>query len=347
MASLRNAMKRRTHKERHQPAKRAKRFGLLEKHKDYVQRARNYRQKRGRLRVLREKADARNPDEFYFGMVNAQTRDGLHDGGTTASAEGGALSAATLRLMQTQDASYVRMKAGVERRKIEKLSAGLHFLHQQQPSSSSSSSSLHGASHSKPKHTIFVDSKEEVDNFDAAAYFDTLPEFVGRTFNRPRRAALLGGDAEEGEGADDDWEESGLDDDGNNVFTSDDESSEEEDGKDGGKESAEAAERRRLRKARKARLERRKRKEEAAKAEFVVHGAVSGKSMRRMRKKRDRAYQELGERIQREAALQTVAQRMDLKRHLAGKGRRVKLNAPAGGAEGGRRFYRWKKERKR
>ena len=69
--------------------------------------------------------------------------------------------------------------------------------------------------------------------------------------------------------------------------------------------------------------------------------------LRRMRKKRDRAYQELGERIQREAALQTVARRMDLKRHLAGKGRRVKLNAPSGGAEGGRRYYRWKKERKR
>ena len=36
----------------------------------------------------------------------------------------------------------------------------------------------------KPKHTIFVDSKEECDEFDAAEYFNTLPEYVGRTFNR-------------------------------------------------------------------------------------------------------------------------------------------------------------------
>jgi U3 small nucleolar RNA-associated protein 11 len=83
-ASLRNAMKRRTHKERAQPAKRRKRFGLLEKHKDYVERAKNYRQKRGRLRVLKEKAASRNPDEFYFGMVHGKTNKGVYDAGTQA-----------------------------------------------------------------------------------------------------------------------------------------------------------------------------------------------------------------------------------------------------------------------
>eukprot|EP00505_MAST-04D_sp_SCG-Rhode-Island_P006464 Stramenopile-MAST_4_protein_6464 len=55
MSSLRNAVKRKTHKERAQPSKRAK-FGLLEKSKDYRLRARDYRRKKGRIRVLKEKA---------------------------------------------------------------------------------------------------------------------------------------------------------------------------------------------------------------------------------------------------------------------------------------------------
>ena len=78
-----------------------------------------------------------------------------------------------------------------------------------------------------------------------------------------------------------------------------------------------------------------------------VHGYIDGKSIRRMRKKRDRAYQELGERLHREKVLNGVAQEMDVKKQLLGKGRRVKLNAKDGGANGGKRFYRWKKERKR
>jgi len=66
---------RRTHKERAQPEERAKRgAGLLEKHKDYVVRARNYNEKQRRLKALMEKARFRNPDEFYFKMVNSRTK---------------------------------------------------------------------------------------------------------------------------------------------------------------------------------------------------------------------------------------------------------------------------------
>ncbi|CAN0552609.1 unnamed protein product, partial [Ectocarpus sp. 12 AP-2014] len=55
MSSLRNAVKRVEHKERSQPASRRK-LGLLEKHKDYVLRARNYGKKRDRMQALKLKA---------------------------------------------------------------------------------------------------------------------------------------------------------------------------------------------------------------------------------------------------------------------------------------------------
>jgi hypothetical protein len=71
MASLRKALPQRTYQERHQPASR-ERFGLLEKHKDYVLRAKDYHKKQDRIRNLREKAALRNPDEFYFRMINSK-----------------------------------------------------------------------------------------------------------------------------------------------------------------------------------------------------------------------------------------------------------------------------------
>ena len=69
-ASLRNAVKRVTHKERAQPASR-KKFGLLEKHKDYKERADDFHRKVKRINDLKKKAAVKNPDEFYFGMVNS------------------------------------------------------------------------------------------------------------------------------------------------------------------------------------------------------------------------------------------------------------------------------------
>jgi U3 small nucleolar RNA-associated protein 11 len=47
----------------------------------------------------------------------------------------------------------------------------------------------------KRKHIVFVDTEEEAKSFDAAEHFDTEPELVNRTFNRPRRAQLEEEDA--------------------------------------------------------------------------------------------------------------------------------------------------------
>ena len=68
-----NVEPRRVHRERSQPKARAK-LGLLEKKKDYKERAQAFHRKKDRLRALQLKAAFRNPDEFNFKMVRTQTK---------------------------------------------------------------------------------------------------------------------------------------------------------------------------------------------------------------------------------------------------------------------------------
>ncbi|KAJ0839892.1 putative small-subunit processome, Utp11 protein [Helianthus annuus] len=118
MSSLRNAVQRRAHKERAQPKER-KRFGLLEKHKDYVVRAKAFHKKEDYLQKLKEKAANRNPDEFYFKMINSKPGDS--DKYTEEE----------LLLMKTQDIGYILQKLQAEKKKIERLTATLHSLDSQ------------------------------------------------------------------------------------------------------------------------------------------------------------------------------------------------------------------------
>lgn len=70
--ALKKVFQARAHRERSQPQAR-QRLGLLEKHSDYVLRARDFHKKENRLKALKQKAAMKNPDEFYFGMINAKT----------------------------------------------------------------------------------------------------------------------------------------------------------------------------------------------------------------------------------------------------------------------------------
>ena len=68
--TFKNLIQRRAHAERSQPAAR-ERLGLLEKKKDWLARAKNFGEKKARLRALERRATMRNPDEFYHGMLSA------------------------------------------------------------------------------------------------------------------------------------------------------------------------------------------------------------------------------------------------------------------------------------
>ncbi|CAN0035895.1 unnamed protein product [Ectocarpus sp. 12 AP-2014] len=168
MSSLRNAVKRVEHKERAQPASRRK-LGLLEKHKDYVLRARNYGKKRDRMQALKLKAAMKNPDEFYFAMHRKKTEGGVHmlDGAETLPHD-------VVQMLKTQDLGYVSTHRSADERKAAKLRESLHMLE----------------AGPRNKHTIFLDSEKEAKEFDVAKHFDTVPELADRAFNRPRKNTL-------------------------------------------------------------------------------------------------------------------------------------------------------------
>ncbi|KAK6539403.1 hypothetical protein TWF694_009628 [Orbilia ellipsospora] len=125
MSSMRNAIQRRNHRERSQLSSRL-RYGHLEKHRDYALRAKDYNSKKLRLKTLKSKATDRNPDEFYFGMVNASTRDG----GVLVKERSGAgpMGMDVVRGLKVQDKGYLRVMSDVERRKRERLEESLVFV---------------------------------------------------------------------------------------------------------------------------------------------------------------------------------------------------------------------------
>lgn len=163
---MRNAVKRVTHKERAQPASR-KKFGLLEKHKDYVERAKDYKKKQSHLTKLRRKALDRNPDEFYFKMNTSQVRNGIHHINNDKNAR---VDNSVISMLKTQDLGYITTKKSADDSKIRKLKENLHLIGEQKVK----------------HHKVFVSSEEELEDFDAATHFNTVPELVGRSFNRPK-----------------------------------------------------------------------------------------------------------------------------------------------------------------
>jgi U3 small nucleolar RNA-associated protein 11 len=122
--SLRNAVKRKTHKERAQPKGR-KKLGLLEKHKDYKLRANDFQRKRKAIEILQRKAELRNTDEFYFGMHNERTERGVHKVVRDNVKNQEPLS---LEMSRRLDKDYLNMTLAHESNKLKKLESNLHFI---------------------------------------------------------------------------------------------------------------------------------------------------------------------------------------------------------------------------
>ena len=172
MSSLRNAAKRVTHKERAQPANR-KKFGLLEKHKDYVERARDFQKKQKFIKNLRSKAENRNPDEFYFNMNKSQVINGVHK-----KIRKGSIDTDEIFLLKSQDLGYVQHKKTIDEKKIEKLRSNLHLI------------GVETEAGKKRNHKVFVGTEDEVEKFSPSLHFETDERLVERAYNRPRLAAL-------------------------------------------------------------------------------------------------------------------------------------------------------------
>lgn len=71
MKSLKNFIPKRKYRERSQLEKRNK-LGLLEKKKDYKERATDYHAKEQKMVNIKEKIRSKNQDEFYFAMNNSK-----------------------------------------------------------------------------------------------------------------------------------------------------------------------------------------------------------------------------------------------------------------------------------
>ncbi|KAI8054328.1 small-subunit processome [Syncephalis plumigaleata] len=182
MSSLKNAVRQRQHRERGQLASR-ERLGLLEKHKDYVLRAKDHHFKEKRLTALKQKAFFKNPDEFYFKMINAQTKNGVH----VLDNRSKQLPEEMQKLIKSQNLNYITHARNIDKKKIDRLQGELQFI-----GITDTSEDVDDiedmrdvkAMTVKPKHTVFVDDEEQARNFNAAKHFNTAPQLMDRRFNR-------------------------------------------------------------------------------------------------------------------------------------------------------------------
>jgi len=96
---------------------------VLEKKKDYIARARDFQEKQATLKLLRKRALNKNPDEFYFHMINSQMVDGVHREKNKEDQH----TPQQIKLLETQDVKYA-YKRNIEAKKIDKLQSQLHMI---------------------------------------------------------------------------------------------------------------------------------------------------------------------------------------------------------------------------
>ncbi|KAF2875399.1 small-subunit processome [Massariosphaeria phaeospora] len=173
MSSMRNAVARRNHKERAQPLERERKWGLLEKRKDYKLRAADHKEKKKRIKLLKQKAADRNPDEFSFKMINSQVDS---RGRKVADRGNQALSIDVVKLLKTQDSGYIRTMLQMLRKEREELEQMLVL-------GKDDVRALKDGEHGKKgTHRVYVGDVEEQNKFSA-------DEWIGKGGERPDEQA--------------------------------------------------------------------------------------------------------------------------------------------------------------
>lgn len=95
---------------------------LSTKKQDYSLRAKDHNEKKRRLKVLRQKAAQRNPDEFAFGMISRTTKKGVQQSERKKeNGSQGPMSMDVVKLLKTQDAGYLQTVLQQTRRAREKI----------------------------------------------------------------------------------------------------------------------------------------------------------------------------------------------------------------------------------
>lgn len=137
----------RAHRERAQPANRA-RLGLLEKKRDYLERARDHQSKKKRIKAMKIRAAYKNPDEFYFKMQS--TRRDQASGRVKMAGEHEKLTPEVIKLMKSQDLQSLRQLVQVNERKLQQLKLEHNSVETEADNNPSA------------KHTKFVQDDEEL-----------------------------------------------------------------------------------------------------------------------------------------------------------------------------------------
>jgi len=169
LKNLKKYIPKRKYRERSQLESR-KKLGLLEKKQDYKIRSDNFHEKEARFKKLKELARTKNPEEFYFNMVNSKIVDNEHvtfnDGSTIGK-----------RLANTDKLrNLVNYKKSVQMREKEKILANLNMFDTGETRESI--------------HTIFVDNESEVANFNPSEYFETHEQLLKNTSNRLKHSQI-------------------------------------------------------------------------------------------------------------------------------------------------------------
>jgi U3 small nucleolar RNA-associated protein 11 len=133
------------YKERVTPASR-KKFGHLERHKDYVERAKDFHHKEDTLKKLRLAAATKNPDEFNRDMLKAQLKNGVH---FNANTQGKKTTKVKVR-ENTEDLTHLMYARTHQAKVVEKLRDSLSLTVAKEQGNDL-----------KPKITVFTESPEE------------------------------------------------------------------------------------------------------------------------------------------------------------------------------------------